>query len=363
MLTLESNPASCTNSDKPLHASNRTAQARIHAAVEYEMTTTHFFFLRDRSRQLEEEVRMKGPIQVLASPLVELRLPSNLVSVNTNRLISEDALRWLSELAAITCEYDSAAPPCPVEEIDHHLEVVGVALQLVKPTTGFMDYRLHVDSEHGVRSVSIPAQHAHFAIVGPYLTYQQHHTVSPEDVKRAIGFLPVLSKAMELHHGSWVHPYGSIHRAIVLFCQGYTQLQDLSQLLWAAGLDCLFASKRDGSKRGARAIALRLQKLWGVDFRPYKTALVEVPMHQTRPDLCLGDVAEDIFRLRNAYIHGLSIPEAWLSRSRVELWSGYAYQLLECTEILLRLTLLRLLEDSRLLSTFLDANDLDRFFA
>jgi hypothetical protein len=41
---------------------------------------------------------------------------------------------------------------------------------------------------------------------------------------------------------------------------------------------------------------------------------------------------------------------------------GYAYQLCECTEILLRQTLLMLLEDQRLFDVFVDSRKLDKYF-
>jgi hypothetical protein len=151
-----------------------------------------------------------------------------------------------------------------------------------------------------------------------------------------------------------------VHRALVLFCQGYSvNLIDLRQLLWAAGLDCLFSSKLDRQKWGSRTISGRLCKLWGNSFQPYSQ--VSVPMHQSRPALELQNISMDAFTLRNSYVHGNSIPEAWLSpNSHPEI--GYAYQLLECTEIMLRLTLLRIFEDQALMNVFLDPARLDAYF-
>lgn len=44
-------------------------------------------------------------------------------------------------------------------------------------------------------------------------------------------------------------------------------------------------------------------------------------------------------------------------------YQGYAYQLAECTEIILREVLLRILNEQRLFDTFADARMLDEFFA
>jgi hypothetical protein len=274
--------------------------------------------------------------------------------------ISPETVKFLSNSVAASCEYDQATPPCKDEEVDHWLENVAIALQLIKPTAGFLEYKLRVDSERGVTSASIPLAYADIAQLGPPLAYQQHHALSAEDVRRAIRLLPILSKAMELGHIAWTHPFGATNRALVLFCQGYTGIPDLAQLLWAAGLDCLFASKVDQRKRGSAIIADRLRMFWGTDFRPYEQ--VTVPIHQSRPTHRLADIAQDIFRLRNAYIHGLSIPESWLSPTPVDHERGYAYQLLECTEIVLRVTLTKILGDPHLLDVFLDPKKLDRYF-
>jgi hypothetical protein len=59
----------------------------------------------------------------------------------------------------------------------------------------------------------------------------------------------------------------------------------------------------------------------------------------------------------------LPIPDAvWLSTKGRPFESGYAYQLWEQTEIALRLTLLRILEDQTLFDTFSDFALLDSFF-
>jgi hypothetical protein len=61
--------------------------------------------------------------------------------------------------------------------------------------------------------------------------------------------------------------------------------------------------------------------------------------------------------------HGLPIPDiAWLSDKGQPSESGYAYQILEQTEIALRLTLLRILEDQTLFETFSDSVRLDSYF-
>jgi hypothetical protein len=100
-------------------------------------------------------------------------------------------------------------------------------------------------------------------------------------------------------------------------------LIDLRQLLWAAGLDCLFSSKLDRRKWGSLVIRDRLCKLWGNAFQPY--AQVSIPMNQQRPPHELQNIAVDAFELRNAYVHGKSLSQAWLSDPSGPLEAGYAY--------------------------------------
>lgn len=325
------------------------------------MTKTHLLYLHSTSEELKQAIDTDGPMRCLASPPVDLVRPTLPINAEHTPLLLPENAQALNELLAISCE-DSAGATLPShKDIDHHLTVVATALQLVKPTSAFCQYQLQLDSAHGILSHSTATEFVALRLPDPYLAYQQHHTIVPGDARRAIALLPRVSQAL-LRCSSWTHPSGSIHRALVFFCQGYTvDLPDLRQLLWAAGLDCLFASKTDKHKRGARIISERLRTFWGAGFRPYAADTVNIPIHQTRPDHRLTDIVKDIFQLRNAFMHGLSIPEAWLSK-RESPESGYAYQLCECTEILLRLTLVKLFEDPVLFDVFRDPRKLDRYF-
>ncbi len=323
---------------------------------------THLLYLLSASTELKQKIGNDGPIRCLVDPPVYLLRPHLPVDGRATQLLSLENVQALNQFLALSCEYDPAAIALTPVEVDHHLKVVATGFQLVKPTDSFCEHwvQIHPDGRIGF---SIPTQSVAVRTPTYHLAYQQYHTILPDDVERAIKFLPQVSRAQELGHSSWTHPCGPIHRAVVFFSQGYSvDLEVLPQPLWAAGLDCLFASKRDRHKRGAMTISQRLQTLWGAGFRPYKADTVTIPIHQTnqRPDHCLKDIAGDIFRLRNAFMHGLPIQGQWLSTGSPE--SGYAYQLLECTEILLRLTLLRLFEDSTLFDVFLDPVKLDNYF-
>jgi hypothetical protein len=331
------------------------------------MTKTQFFLLYDCSREVREQIAKDGPIKISKTPPIYLRQPPESERLLSNPLLPPEAIKELEEFVALACEYDSSVPPSlDTAEIEHQLKIASITLQLIKPTRHFCQYWLLIDPSMKAWPFSVPVKLLPVRDSNPYLHYQQHHTISLADVQRAIGILPVVSNVMAMDpNGSWKHPYGSIHRALTFFCQGYSvNLPDLPQLLWAAGLDCLFASKLDSKKWGAKTIAERLQKLWGSSFQPYSAHTVKIPVNQKiRTNHQLKDIAEHIFWLRNAYMHGGPIPDPnWLSNPGAPLESGYAYQLLECTEILLRETLLKLIENPNLFGIFLDPVKLDSYF-
>jgi hypothetical protein len=266
----------------------------------------------------------------------------------------------IDDCLALSCEYDD---PKSWDGVRRELQRAAVAIQLAKPSRLFLEYWLQLN-ESGepelagtcVRDLGLlPSPE-------PYLQYQIHNVIEEADVRRALGFLPNLAKALGGSHGSWEHPLLAIHRAVVFFCQGYTvKPDDPRQFLWAAGLDCLYASKLDRNKQGSKEICARIEKLLGA-MKPYEA--IQLPSNQRgRKKLPVTTVAHDIFELRNAFAHGKPIPDrSWLRARDAELETGYAYQLLEQTELLLRLSLLKILEDQVLFETFSDAHKLDAYF-
>lgn len=264
---------------------------------------------------------------------------------------------------AIACTYNAGIVADSTAK--HQLEVVAIALQLVKPTVHFLSLWLQLDNGNLTETADRPVSDLDRFMPEAYLEYQQHNVISEADVQRATGLIPRLSKALDPAHGSWDHPLLPIHRAVIFFCQGYSVTPTTSnQFLWAAGLDCLLASKLDRNKQGSPEIARRMGVLLGSTLKLYEADTVSIPVHQTtRTHMELGNVSRDIFKLRNAFAHGLPIPNmAWLSAIWQPRESCYAYQLLEQTEIALRLTILRILEDETFFQTFADSARLDSYF-
>jgi hypothetical protein len=329
-----------------------------------QMTKTQLILLTSGSSELKEKIVKDGPITLSSTPAVVLSLPPKITAetgqVQLRKTVVESVER---NSIAIACKYDSGV--VADKAVRHHLETVAIAIQMVKPTAVFLALWLQLDEHNLTEMAGQPVSDLDRSFPEPYLQYQQHYAITEADVRRAAGLLPRLLKALDPAHGSWDHPLISIHRAVMFFCQGYSVTPTTpNQFLWAAGLDCLYASKLDWKKQRSAEITRRMRVLLGSTLKLYEADTVSIPAHQTtRTHMELGKVSRDIFRLRNAFAHGLPIPNtAWLSIKGQPPESGYAYQLLEQTEIALRLTLLRILEDESFFETFSNSVFLDSYF-
>jgi hypothetical protein len=330
-------------------------------------TNTEYLLFCDASRDLLREIHITGPIPLSTNPPIYITRPTATgggfleVMFNPNQVNA--ILDSIPSYAALSYNYDPTV--VAQDSVKETLIQTNVAFQLVKPTRWFAKYWFRTDDAGRIELMSTNLGTIHIDhSSNPYLWYQQHHTISIEDINAVKLILPRLLHALSpaIGSGSWSHPSGSVHRALVMYAQGYLMdmFAELRQFLWAMALDSLFSSRLDKRKRGAQTIDQRLRMLLGAEFAPYKDVLV--PGHQTRPDHKLWSVTKDIFTLRNAIAHGLTIPDRWLTPPGHQPFDGYAYQLAECTEILLRRTLLTILNDQRIFDIFVDSRKLDRYF-
>jgi hypothetical protein len=329
-------------------------------------TKTEYLLFCDASRDLLREIHTTGPISLSTNPPISISRPTvaggSFLETMFNPNQVSAILDGIRRCAALSYSYDPTTTT--QDRVKETLIQTHVAFQLVKPTRWFAKYWFRTDDAGHIELMAEGLGLIHLDNPMPYMSYQQHHTISPEDVESVKRILPRLLHAFSpaIGSGSWSHPSGSVHRALIMYAQGYLsdKFGELRQFLWAMALDCLFSSKLDKRKRGAHTIDQRLRMLLGAEFAPYKDVLV--PGHQTRPDHKLWSVAKDIFTLRNAIAHGLTIPDAWLTLPGRQPYEGYAYQLAECTEILFRRTLLTILNDQRVFDIFVDSRKLDRYF-
>ena len=328
------------------------------------MTKTQLILLTRGSDDLREKIVKDGPIVLPGTPTAVLSFPPKIIAETGRVHLRQTVVERIERKSiAIVCKYDTSVFADQV--VKHQLKVVAITLQLVKPTVQFLNLWLQLDGENLTEMVAHPVSDLDRSSPEPYLQYQQHNVITEPDVLRAASLITRLSKALDPANGSWNHPLLPIHRAAMFFCQGYSVTPTTpSQFLWAAGLDCLYASKLDRKKQGSAEITRRMGVLLGSTLKLYEADTVSIPVHQTtRTHMELGSVSRDIFRLRNAFAHGLPIPDpARLSVKGQPSEFGYANQLWEQTEIALRLTLLRILEDQTLFDTFSDSALLDSFF-
>lgn len=322
---------------------------------------SQLLLVRDYSDDVMHEVDRAGQIPCMSQPIpVVLTRPPKMGAGRIS--LPPDCLREIDRILTLRCDFDTHFPGG--EHARHALDVFGIALQLVKPTRAFLELWLQLDHAGQPELASSPVRDLGMAI-GPdvYLSYQQHNVVTLADVQRAVTIAPRLATALDPQYGSWDHPVLPIHRSIIFFCQGYSVTPpDPRQFLWAAGLDCLYASKVDPKKWGSPEITARLEKFLGAATKPYDN--VVLPSHQKpRQHLTVAAISKDVFKLRNAFAHGLRIPDPnWLTPPSLPEETGHAYQILEQTEILLRMTLVKILGYQNLFDTFSDPNRLDAYF-
>lgn len=331
------------------------------------MTQTQLILLRSCSKDLQQAIGTGGPIVCGKYPTADITLsqPPKIQSETGRVPLSKESICLIERTLALSCTYDS--DKVDAEGVRHQLQLVAIALQLVKPTFSFLQLWVQLDRNHTTEMVERSVSDLGLELgPEPYLQYQQHNCLTQSDLKRALAFLPKLTRALDTKHGSWNHPLLPIHRALILFCQGYSVTPpDPNQFLWAAGLDCLYASKLDRKKQGSVEIGRRMQQFLGAKLKLYEADTVSIPINQKTRRIHeeVENVTANIFKLRNAFAHGLPIPNInWLSDAGQPYESGYAYQLLEQTEIALRLTLLKVLENQLLFDTFSDPVRLEAYF-
>lgn len=215
-----------------------------------------FMLLGDASRELRHNVGTTGPIALSASPSLSIAIPAVTGSsfletmYNHNQVVA--VLEAVRRELAIEYVYDPGS--VNDEQVKQTLINTAVVFQLAKPTRWFERYWLRTDDTGQTESSSHELGMIHIYHANPFLEYQQHHTISLEDVETVKSCLPrVLQALSSAASGSWGHPSGSVHRSLIMFAQGYLteSFGELRQFLWAMALDSLFASKIDKHKRGS----------------------------------------------------------------------------------------------------------------
>jgi hypothetical protein len=150
-----------------------------------------------------------------------------------------------------------------------------------------------------------------------------------------------------------------VKRAMRILETGYVSpFVDVKQLMWVTGLESLFTST---TYNGASVAMNRIRRFLGSKTQIYEQT--DFPVTMSLPSLTLKNVLGDIYRVRNRLAHGEWVPEEFLKRPG---YAGgpksYADVLVEATGVVLRLALIKILNES-LLETFGDKDKLDRYFS
>jgi hypothetical protein len=231
-------------------------------------TITEYLLFRDASRELLQAIQASGSISLSATPPISIVRPTvtggSFLETMFNASQVNAILDAIRRCAALSYSYDPTTAAAQERVMDTLIHS-HVAFQLVKPTRWFGKYWFRTDDAGHIEPMSNGLGMIHLDNPLPYLWYQQHNTILAEDVEVVKRILPRLLYAFSpgTDSGSWSHPSGSVHRALVLFAQGYLteMFGELKQFLWAMALDCLFSSKVDKRKRGAQTIDQRLRML------------------------------------------------------------------------------------------------------
>src|SRR5208282_1349325 len=213
------------------------------------MPATEYLLFCDASPDLLREIHTTGPISLSTNPPIFISRPKvtggSFLETMFNPSQVNAILDGIRRCAALSYSYD---PTVAVQDrVKETLIQTNVAFQLIKPTRWFAKYWFRTDDAGHIDLMAEGLGLIHLRQSSPYLWYQQHHTISPEDIDSVKLILPRLLHAFSpaIGSGSWSHPSGSVHRALVMYTQGYLMdmFGELRQFLWAMALDCLFSSR------------------------------------------------------------------------------------------------------------------------
>ncbi len=122
--------------------------------------------------------------------------------------------------------------------------------------------------------------------------------------------------------------------------------------LWMAGLEALYTTP-DSEHSGRLVATERVKSFLGADTNIYEPG--DVPSYLPQPNITVGEIVDDIYKLRNYVVHGERVPDEFfaLCREGVNGQVNRASVLLEALSFILRKSVLRVLRD-KLLEEFKD---------
>ena len=141
----------------------------------------------------------------------------------------------------------------------------------------------------------------------------------------------------------------NIRRAVRHFNAGYAEVRDptIQIVVWCMGIESLFAvSDMENPKKPLREL---IDSAIGLKTDIYETSAMREFIGDRRTSI--GEVLDDLFSLRNRFVHGLWIPSEWKNKEVRPNLSGdslnYADVLREAASFVLRRGILNYLENRR----------------
>lgn len=133
-------------------------------------------------------------------------------------------------------------------------------------------------------------------------------------------------------------------------------------LMWCAGIEALFTSP-DRQHRGSVVAKERIGWFLGQASPLYEPG--DIPAVIPQPDLTIGDILDDLYRVRNFVAHGERVPDEYFQRilrRGLNADLPVVPVLIEAVSFILRKSLLRILRDN-LLHSFANAATANAYFA
>jgi hypothetical protein len=253
-----------------------------------------------------------------------------------DRFAPKEAIDWFTKMdcALLHRFYSSELIGQKEEESKDLLHKVFVCLRLVKPTrTPFavVQFKIKPDKHPDVFSFTLAADPVSLILPESEVL----NRFSPDDLVRLRGLLPKffsVDKSPEAQH---------IRRAIRYYEGGYDEIRDpvLQFTVWMMGIESLFSVGEEQYEPDTVRQRIRAE-LGSEDI--YKD-FVHRDLYNAEK-LEVKDIVDDLFHLRNLFMHGRWVPTAWIERRMRRSISGpginYADVLRESASFILRAGLL-----------------------
>ncbi len=256
-----------------------------------------------------------------------------------DRFAPKEAIEWFTKMdvALLHRFYSSDLIGPKDEDSKDLLRKVFVCLRLVKPTrTPFAVVQFKKKSERHLDVLSFTYAADPVSLILPESEVLNHF--SPDDLVRLRGLLPKFFK-VDASPGAQ-----HVRRAIRYYETGYEEIRDtvLQFTVWMMGIESLYSLGEEQYEPDKVRQRIRAD-LGSEDI--YRDFADRDLYHAEKIEV--KDIVDDLFHLRNLFIHGRWVPDEWIKRRVRMSISGpginYADVLRESASFILRAGLLKAL--------------------